>query len=486
MLTSARIGSLDWGGSPTLTVVGCHWGTVNLTSARIGSLNWGDSPTLTVVGCHWGPVILTSARIGSPGPGRFPYSHCGCVPLKPSNSDFSQNWKPRAGEIPLLSLWLGAIEAQWIWLQPELETRDQGETHTLTAVGCHWGPVNLTSARIGRPGRDPYSHCGWVPLNLTSARIGSPGPGRLPYSHCGWVPLEPSDSDFSLNWKPRTGEIPLLSLWLGAIEAQWIWLQPELETRDQGETHTLTVVGCHWGPVILTSARIGSLGPGRFPYSHCSWVPLMPSDSDFSQNWKPGTGEIPLLSLWLGAVQAQWFWLQPELEAWDQGNSPTLTVVGHHWGPVILISARIGCLGPGRFPLLSMQLGAIDAQWFWLRPELEAWYRGETHTLTAVGCHWGPVILTSARIGSPGPGREPYSHCSWVPLSLSDSDFSQNWKPGTREIPLLSLQLGAIEAQWFWLQPELEAQDRVIPLLFKWSMGSFTCMKAIHTSLSLW
>jgi hypothetical protein len=38
---------------------------------------------------------------------------------------------------------------------------------------------------------------------------------------------------------------------------------------------------------------------------HCSWAPLRPSDSDFSQNWKPGTGEIPLLSLWLGAIEAQ-------------------------------------------------------------------------------------------------------------------------------------------------------------------------------------
>jgi hypothetical protein len=30
---------------------------------------------------------------------------------------------------------------------------------------------------------------------------------------------------------------------------------------------TLTVVGCRWGPVIPTLARIGSPAPGRFPYS---------------------------------------------------------------------------------------------------------------------------------------------------------------------------------------------------------------------------
>jgi hypothetical protein len=270
------------------------------------------------------------------------------------------------------------------------------------------------------------------PVIPTSARIGSLGLGRFPYSRCGWVPLRPSDSDFGQNWKPRTGEIPLISLWLGATEAQWFRLRPELEARDRGDSPTLTVVGCHWGPLIPTSARIGSPGPGRFPYSHCGWVPLRPSDSDFSQNWKPRTGEIPLLSLWLGATEAQWFRLRPELEAWDQGDSPTLTVVG---------------------------------------------------------CHWGPVIRTSARIGSPRPGRFPYSHCGWVPLRPSDSDFGQNWKPRTREIPLLSLWLGTIEAQWFRLRPELETQDRDIPLLFsndrKWSLLVHES-QAIHTPLGLW
>jgi hypothetical protein len=107
-------------------------------------------------------VIRTSARIGSPGPGRFPYSHCSWVPLRPSDSDFSQNWKPGTREI---------------------------------------------------------SHCDWAPFGPgipTSAKIGSLGLGRFPYSHCGWAPL-PRDSDFGQNWTPGTREIPLLSLWLGAI-----------------------------------------------------------------------------------------------------------------------------------------------------------------------------------------------------------------------------------------------------------------------------
>jgi hypothetical protein len=105
----------------------------------------------------------------------------------------------------------------------------------------------------------------------------------------------------------------------GSIEAQWFWLRPELEAWDRGNSPT------RWG-----------------------------------------------------AIEAQWLWLRPELEARDQGDSPSLTVVGHHYGPVILTSARIGSLGPGRFPY-------------------------------SVGNHWGPVILTSARIGSPGLRRFPYS-----------------------------------------------------------------------------
>jgi hypothetical protein len=132
--------------------------------------------------------------------------------------------------------------------------------------------------------------------------------------------------DFRLNWKPGTGEIPLLS-----------------------------------------------------------WAPLRPSDSDLSHNWEPGTEEIPLFS---------WAPLRPS-EAWDRGDSPTQlgTIeaqwslgarrfpysVGHHWGPVIATSARIGSLGPRRFPY-------------------------------SVGHHWGPVIATSATIGSLGLGRiGPYS-----------------------------------------------------------------------------
>jgi hypothetical protein len=260
-----------------------NWMVIPLLSLQLGAIearwfrlwsarDWGDSRTLTVVGCHWRPVIPTLARIGSPGPGRFPYTHLGWVPLRTTDCDFGQNWKPGTGEIPLLSLWLGVIEAQWFWLQPELEARDRGDSPTLTVVGCHWGPVILT----------------W-------ARIGSLGPERFPYTHCSWAPLRPSDSDFSQNWKPRTREIPLLSLWLGTIEAQWFRFQPELEAQDWGDSPTLTGVGYHWSPVIQISARIGSPGQGRFPYSHCGWVPLRPSDSAFSQNWKPRIGEIPLL-----------------------------------------------------------------------------------------------------------------------------------------------------------------------------------------------
>jgi hypothetical protein len=272
-------------------LVGCHWGLVILTSARIGSRDQGYSPTLTVIGCHWGLVILTSARIGSPGPERYPYSHCGLVPLRPSDSDFSQ---------------------KWFWLQPELEAQDWGDAPTLTVVGHHWGPVILTSAR--------------------------------------------SDSDFSRNWKPRTGEIP----------------------------PTLTAVGCHWGLVILTSARIGSPGLRRFPYSHCGWVPLRPSYSDFSQNWKPRTGEIPLLSLWLGTIEAQWCWLQPELEDQDLGDSPTLTAVGCHWGPVIPTSARIGSPGPGRFPYsFHMIPSGLLGKWITGNPHtthVEIKWSGKTRT----------------------------------------------------------------------------------------------------------
>jgi hypothetical protein len=86
-----------------------------------------------------------------------------------------------------------------------------------------------------------------------------------------------------------------ISLWLGTIEAQWFRRPPELETQDQGESPTITAVGHHWGPVILTSTRIGNPGPGRVSYCHCGLAPLRPSDSDFHQNWKPRTTEIPLL-----------------------------------------------------------------------------------------------------------------------------------------------------------------------------------------------
>jgi hypothetical protein len=142
----------------------------------------------------------------------------------------------------------------------------------------------------------------------------------------------------------------------------------------------ITVVGCHWGSVILTSTRIGS----------------------------PRTGEIPLLSLWLG-----------------------------HWGPVILSSTRIGSPDRGDFPTLTMWLG-----------------------------HWGPVILTSTRIGSPDRGDFP-TLTVVGPLRPSDSDFDQDWKPRPERFPYSHCGW-AIEAQWFWLRPGLEAQTGEISLLSLW------------------
>jgi hypothetical protein len=109
----------------------------------------------------------------------------------------------------------------------------------------------------------------------------------------------------------------------------------------------LTAIGRHWGPVILTSATIGSPGLGRYTLN-CDWMPLRPSDFDFGHNWKPRTWAIPLL-------------------------------------------------------------------------------------LTAIGRHWGPVILTLATIGSPGLGRYTLN-CDWTPLRPSDFDFGHNWKPRTGEI----------------------------------------------------
>jgi hypothetical protein len=111
----------------------------------------------------------------------------------------------------------------------------------------------------------------------------------------------------------------------------------------------------YWGPVIPTMGRIGSQIPGRFPYSHCGWASLRPSDSDYGQNWKTETGEIPLLSLRLGVIEAEWFRLWPgaELEARDRGDSPTLIAVGRH-----------------------------EAQWFRLRAELEARDGGDSPTLS--------------------------------------------------------------------------------------------------------
>jgi hypothetical protein len=83
-------------------------------------------------------------------------------------------------------------------------------------------------------------------------------------------------------------------------------------------------------------------------------------------------------------------------------------------------------------------------------------------------CGWvplRPVILTLARIGSPGPGRFPHSHCGSVPFRPSVRPQLEAW---TREIPLLSLWLGAIEARDSDFSHYLETQDQEIPLLSMW------------------
>jgi hypothetical protein len=153
----------------------------------------------------------------------------------------------------------------------------------------------------------------------------------------------------------------------------------------------ITAVGHHWGPVIPTSARIGSPGPGRFPCSHCVWLGaiMKPSDSDFGQNWKPRTGEIPLLSLWLGAIEAQWFRHRPVLEAQDRGDSPAL------W------------------------LGAIEAQWFRLRPGLEARDRGNSPTLFK----W-----------SHGAWIMGNSHTRWPLINTSQAAWHDWWTCGDKVI----------------------------------------------------
>jgi hypothetical protein len=69
-------------------------------------------------------------------------------------------------------------------------------------------------------------------------------------------------------------------------------LQPELEAWDQGDSPT----HCGWVPLSHSDSDFSpnwNLGPGRFPYSHCGWVPLRPSDSDFSPNWSLGPGRFP-------------------------------------------------------------------------------------------------------------------------------------------------------------------------------------------------
>jgi hypothetical protein len=63
----------------------------------------------------------------------------------------------------------------------------------------------------------------------------------------------------------------------------------------------------------------------------------------------------------------------------------------------------------------------------WIRP-LSAMH------ITVVRCHWGPVIQSLARIGSPGPERFPYSfrmitRCFWARESHESTHHSAFHKP---------------------------------------------------------
>jgi hypothetical protein len=121
---------------------------------------------------------------------------------------------------------------------------------------------------------------------------------------------------------------------------------------------------------------------------------VMPSGSDLGHNWKPGTGEIPLLT----AIGGHWGPVIPT-SATIGRDSFTLTAVGRHWGPVIWIPtlARIG--------KYSFTLTAVGRHWGPVIPT-SARIGRDPSTLTAVGRHW---IQTLSRIGSPGPGWFPYS-----------------------------------------------------------------------------
>jgi hypothetical protein len=89
-----------------------------------------------------------------------------------------------------------------------------------------------------------------------------------------------------------------------------------------------------------------------------------------------------------------------------------------------------------------------QASWFWLWPELEAQERGDSpgllclneilHSLIehcAYQCGRVPLRPSDSDLGQNWKPRTRGIHCSWVPLRPSDSDFSQNWKRRTREIP---------------------------------------------------
>jgi hypothetical protein len=126
---------------------------------------------------------------------------------------------------------------------------------------------------------------------------------------------------------------------LGAIEAQWFPLPVRIGSPRPGRFHYLTVVGCHWGPVIPTS----------------------------SQNWKPETGEIPLLSLWLGAIEAQWFPLPVGIGSPGPGRFP--------YTFRLIPKGSFRCINHGQSTPHSVFDKSVELQWSidgdWVRPSLE-------------------------------------------------------------------------------------------------------------------
>jgi hypothetical protein len=122
----------------------------------------------------------------------------------------------------------------------------------ITVVRCHWGPV-IPRVRVEDTSTTAFVH--WA--LCVSLRLGAieaqwfRGSGlktllqlrlfieRYVY-HCGWMPLRPSDPE-GQGWRHV--------LYVRSLSVLCI-----------------SVFGCHWGPVIQASVRIGTPGPGRFPY----------------------------------------------------------------------------------------------------------------------------------------------------------------------------------------------------------------------------